>query len=1372
MAANFCNLIPQVNVNNEFVDSKLFTNLLSNTSNREEAKEAYLRTKSSQFNDWFGNSEYIDDLGEPQLYGGNTLINEQDQELKITNVLESPRTFIKVEDVKNDLVRKRIIGSKKYNGEYWVLKDYSQGTNGMSKYVDNMNYIKIEALSKPYLTYKNTSNGMIVYIDQTKLDSYNNQLFSPSNGKVPVITNSVKVDNITLIDIALDNTEDSSLKKVLNVIKDNLHRLEFTSSYIVQGTDLNFKGRYFPKTGRLEIEESADAETIAHEFLHSFLYNILENPKTTEDLRLVSNIKKLMESSRDFTSMPDHNAYKDIHEFVAELMSNKEFYNDLKKNKPWYSKLITTIKAFLGIRDNSVDSIITTVLDKITNSNTTISPNASMNTLNKPAAKLNEVELLKVHQDIVRKISSINTINQKLKKDMNVLIYDQKVSKSDARVTNILNQIVDNKNEITKYTTKLVDIELEEITDFQQNYTELAHYILDDIEARPSYDMNKHSDINQLSTDARILDIYINNPDISVSNRAKKLQNNIISDIENYAKTLTSFTNLDGLDGVDEVTLETLRANINGEEDKDISWVLQAFKGPGDYESLEANLIYSKVLDAKTRANNRSGVKIKELYNELKLLNEWAEKNVKGTNIKYFSKKNRLLNAYKLLMEVDHLNKLSLIKPYTKTYYNTVNSYFKKLNSSTDPTEIANAKLWLRNNYYKKPGIDSPYSNPAYKNIFKQGNEPLARFYNYFKKTVQEGFDLLPDWVSNNNPEKIPNAIKKQTFEFIKLLDNPFTLKYYKYIVKSIFGGIKSLLLGDGIVKMYDKNGNFYDDIKYEELSEDDINLRMIGEVAPEHKSQDLGLILNDFIKSTYDNYEMGKVLPELRLIQNISKNKRYTSGENSVKGENSRIYRSVNKYITYQLGNTERINFGHISFLDQDVLDNNGNVIGKNQINLSDILKYWLSNVRNILLALAPISSAKNVLNGYINNIIYASKERYFNKKDILAASKMYYVDGLSKNSKVNMLLELFDPLSDLAEHGETDDIKSFSKNLSGKIWDNRFILQKKGEEFVQSITGLAYLRATKVDCTDGKSRSLLELFSVENGKLKWNEQLAGYKFDFKKVAETKKIINSINEQIHGNYSRINAAALAGGVEFETLLLFKKWLPAMVEQKFGRKAYNYRTGKYNEGEFISIARLAIKENRLIKYPLYTLGKLMGLANLSSKPRALTDLEVENIKSFLTSTTISLMLLLLAKYISPPPEEDKKKRWKPDFYEDFSYWDDKQDFNENAPAILKSTVSLVGGLIDDISLLANVGNYNKLITSIAISSLADSIIKLTSEIFSNIADGELKTFKTGPRKGEIKIVNQTLDLIPIVRPINKLRVDANKTINDIEKKYK
>jgi hypothetical protein len=99
-------------------------------------------------------------------------------------------------------------------------------------------------------------------------------------------------------------------------------------------------------------------QTVMHEFTHAATHWAINNPtKLTEQQRKsLDNLNTLFRYAKAHTKNPNHNAYKNLHEFVAEAFSNAEFQKELRQmksamgsNMSAWSKFIQTVAKLFGV---------------------------------------------------------------------------------------------------------------------------------------------------------------------------------------------------------------------------------------------------------------------------------------------------------------------------------------------------------------------------------------------------------------------------------------------------------------------------------------------------------------------------------------------------------------------------------------------------------------------------------------------------------------------------------------------------------------------------------------------------------------------------------------------------------------------------------------------------------------------------------------------------------------------------------------------------------------------------------------------------------------------------------------------------------------
>lgn len=124
-----CSIYPKVlNNQGEPVDSNLFKEIFKFTKDRQVAKKYYLATKTSRFKAWFGNSQFTDNNGEPQVYfnedGEMVLINDKDDVKAVFNNgtwgLQNTQ-----QDIINYLAKEGIINKNRIYGQHVLPRPHT-----------------------------------------------------------------------------------------------------------------------------------------------------------------------------------------------------------------------------------------------------------------------------------------------------------------------------------------------------------------------------------------------------------------------------------------------------------------------------------------------------------------------------------------------------------------------------------------------------------------------------------------------------------------------------------------------------------------------------------------------------------------------------------------------------------------------------------------------------------------------------------------------------------------------------------------------------------------------------------------------------------------------------------------------------------------------------------------------------------------------------------------------------------------------------------------------------------------------------------------------------------------------------------------------
>jgi hypothetical protein len=588
------------------------------------------------------------------------------------------------------------------------------------------------------------------------------------------------------------------------------------------------------------------------------------------------------------------------------------------------------------------------------------------------------------------------------------------------------------------------------------------------------------------------------------------------------------------------------------------------------------------------------------------------------------------------------------------------------------------------------------YANPNYATIFKKGNEDLANFYKFYQQTIKESLERLPDneQTERVNPEDfIPNLYATSLVDIAKA--KGFTGKL-KFLAKYITG-----------MQVYEiKNTDL---VKDEALERDIISLQYITKLTGEEKSRDLGESLFKFAAMSIEHENLSNILPQTRLLQRSLADNTFINPHKrglAVEGKDSNIYNMVDKFIEMQvLGKktTGKDEFTVGTLYDEKT----GEEIGKKVIKMGELADFGLKWNSLLRIGLNPMTAFTNLAVGEIGNVIEAMGGRFFNIGDLNKAGGIFSAQILKENSKTRILIEKYPMLQELTDYEYAANV-SIRQGLTGeKLKNYMYSMQKGGEVFLQTRTMIAMMLHTK---PDGKT-SLWEMLD-DKGELKpeflkhfgTQEEFQDY------MLRNSTRIMGVNEQIHGRYSTRDAAILNQNVLFRMAFQFKKWIPAAVETRLGRKQYNDRLMAETEGRWITFLKLTANLKKSIER--YNKGEL-------------SEMEIYNLRKTMTEIAIFSATMLAAIAMG---------------------WDD--DDKRKKSASYKFTMDQLDKVSGDLLFFANPKNVTRLSKNpFALTKLVDQLVDIVHYI-PYLAYGGEYAIKSGAHKGENKFYRGLGQVIP------------------------
>lgn len=133
-------------------------------------------------------------------------------------------------------------------------------------------------------------------------------------------------------------SEDKEFKNVIEVLLDNISKIDFVKfKGIGDLENKNNQAEYDAETGNIYVNniayqpENINVEdviyrTILHEYLHGYFLATLDNPKTKEEKELVEYINEAYDVlTFEYENTDNWYGFHNVHEFVSELLSNKDF---------------------------------------------------------------------------------------------------------------------------------------------------------------------------------------------------------------------------------------------------------------------------------------------------------------------------------------------------------------------------------------------------------------------------------------------------------------------------------------------------------------------------------------------------------------------------------------------------------------------------------------------------------------------------------------------------------------------------------------------------------------------------------------------------------------------------------------------------------------------------------------------------------------------------------------------------------------------------------------------------------------------------------------------------------------------------------------
>ena len=599
----------------------------------------------------------------------------------------------------------------------------------------------------------------------------------------------------------------------------------------------------------------------------------------------------------------------------------------------------------------------------------------------------------------------------------------------------------------------------------------------------------------------------------------------------------------------------------------------------------------------------------------------------------------------------------------------------------------------------KFPNRDKWESN-EWKELHKADNKPALDFYNYIKER-------------NEYYKEIGYINAKQARTFL-----PWVRKGLSE--KLIFGG--NISLGEQFLRSISLDEGDIGYGKIDPLTGNPVNtipMYLTTEIEGE-VSTDLFKTMamyNEFaIKFKYlsDIEAQGRALIRLEKNKKAIATSRFGKTEykdgvlqyNPNNNDNARLVEDMVKAIIYRQKYVENESFdqllGKFGNFGKKINDKLGvkvlpeNLEGR-QLSINKIITQMNNTFQLNTLGLNVLSSMSNLFGGKTQSLINSGK--YFTKQDFISTEMWLLANKMGGEDKQKMLaaLDYFIPFTENYNKHAAKQL-SLNKLSDEAVQDFLMVLMRTGEEAVQTTNFFSYIRNSAV--VDGKvvnareylkstpeyedfyegteeerkarsekfekdvkdlvaEKGVLILGTVKDGQF----ILPGVEQKSDSVVETRKKVQQFTSDALGNLTEENKRLISMTVYGNSFMVFKNWIPRLIDVRMGNLKYNAGSDAYEWGRsrmlfriisddvFKSLGRLKnslIANDKGVEYmrELYE-KKKADYENDTGKELEMTesqfiDLVRQNVQNQLLDTMFFATLLAITAGLKAlPPDKDE-----------------------------------------------------------------------------------------------------------------------------------
>jgi hypothetical protein len=580
----------------------------------------------------------------------------------------------------------------------------------------------------------------------------------------------------------------------------------------------------------------------------------------------------------------------------------------------------------------------------------------------------------------------------------------------------------------------------------------------------------------------------------------------------------------------------------------------------------------------------------------------WVRDNVDGTEYnKYLKEKlateiERIDNKPRIGTEEEVNRQISIEKLKAKNLYDT---------STTESVG------WLLYNDIRKFPKKDKWETKEWKELNKSENSPALAFYNYIKERNEyyrnigyihdkQARTFLP-FVRKGLMEKVITgsmpAFGEQFLRAVSIDEgdigygktDPLTGRPIDvipiYFTKEIEGELSNDLF---------RNMAFYNEaaIKYKYVSDIEAQARALINIERNKKAIATSMFGKTVYKDgkleyTPDNNENTKLVEDM--VKAIIYGQRYIQSESF-------------DQILGSLGN-----FGEKANKALGIKMFPENLEGR-QVSINKVITQLNNTFQLNALGLNPLSALSNLLGGSFQSIINA--ETYFTKTDFMASEFWLLINKMTGKDQKKMVgaLEYFLPLTE-DYNKEIAKTLALNKLSQENIQEFLMILMRKSDFFVQTANFYAYLnnsivegdkvvnvrehlrmqsefqnmytgtseqrKARKAKFESEVKRLLEEKGVLKLAKIENNEfVIPGVDRRSDSVIELRRKVQQLSKDALGNLSQDDLRSINMNIFGKSFMLFKNWIPRLVDVRMGNLKYNSGSDAYEWGRMRMVFRV------------------------------------------------------------------------------------------------------------------------------------------------------------------------------------------------------